>query len=128
MSEPGRPRLYDSPEAMGERIDAYFDQLADKRPTVAGLCYFLGFADRHALAEYEGYDGFSATVKRARLRIEQDRAERLIEKDTFTPGLIFDLKNNHGWKDKTEQELSGPDGGPVQTVNKVEWVVVKPSE
>lgn len=110
----GRPRLYKSPEEMAERIDAYFDSEEASPPTMAGLCYFLGFSERHALSEYEKYDGFSATVKRARLRIEMDRSKRLLERDTFTPGLIFDLKNNHGWKDKHETELSGPGGGPIQ--------------
>lgn len=106
MGSTGRPRLFNSPEEMQEGIDAYFKQLNGKVPTVAGICFFLGFDDRHALAQYEEYDGFSATVKKARLRIEQDRAERLIGKDTFTPGIIFDLKNNHGWKDKTEVDQS----------------------
>jgi hypothetical protein len=114
---------------LAAKIDEYFAErlVAEKPPTIAGLAYFLGFEDRHALNTYEGYDGFSATVKRARSRIEQDRAERLLGRDTFTPGVIFDLKNNHGWKDKTEQELSGPDGGPIP-IGRVEWHVVKPSE
>lgn len=109
MSNRGRPRLYDSAEEMAERIDAYFAEreALDKPPTIAGLCYFLGFVDRHALQEYEGYsEDFSAAVKRARLRIENHRAEKLIDRDTFTPGLIFDLKNNHGWRDKSEQEVN----------------------
>lgn len=112
----GRPRLYPDASKLAERIGAYFEEReGDKRPpSIAGLCVFLGFNDRHALAEYEGYgDDFSATVKNARLRIEEDRSERLLSKDTFTPGVIFDLKNNHGWKDKTEQEHTGPEGGPM---------------
>lgn len=111
-----RPRKYDDPAILNERIDAYFTERgADKRPpTLAGLCYFLGFQDKQALSEYEGYgDEFSLPVKKARLRIEEDRSERLLGKDTFTPGVIFDLKNNHGWKDKTEQEHTGPEGGPM---------------
>lgn len=105
----GRPSLFDDPGAMGEMIGEYFAKCeADPRPpTIAGLCYFLGFDDRHAMAEYETRPAFSATVKNARLRIEQDRSERLLGKDTFTPGVIFDLKNNHGWKDKQEVEHSG---------------------
>lgn len=102
---------------LAECIDAYFKDIESgaKPPTLAGLCYFLGFADKQALSEYEGYgDEFSLPVKKARLRIERDRSERLLGKDTFTPGVIFDLKNNHGWKDKTEQELSGANGGPIE--------------
>lgn len=106
--------MFKSAAVLSERIGAYFEELADKPPTLAGLCYFLGFADKQALGEYEGYgDDFSLAVKKARLRIEQDRSERLLGKDTFTPGVIFDLKNNHGWKDTLQQEHSGPGGGPV---------------
>lgn len=120
----GRPRLHPDADALAAKVDEYFAQCV-KSPTIAGLCYFLGFEDRHALAEYEGYgQEFSATVKRARLRIEEDRSQKLIERETFTPGLIFDLKNNHGWKDKTEADLNlgGQPGNPVLTKVEIEAV------
>lgn len=107
--ERGRPRRYPDAAKLAERIDAYFTECEGvKPPTIAGLCYFLGFADKQALGEYEGYgEEFSLAIKKARLRIEQDRSERLISRDTFTPGLIFDLKNNHGWRDAQQQEVTG---------------------
>lgn len=127
----GRPRKYQDANVLAERVDAYFAdrEALGKPPTVAGLCYFLGFSDRHALTEYEEYGpDFSATVKSARLRIEIDRSERLIFKDSFTPGLIFDLKNNHGWKDRTEADLNhgGQPNNPVTT--RIERVLVDPKE
>lgn len=105
----GRPRIIDSPEQMQELADAYFidREAMGKPPTMAGLCYALGFSERHALSAYEKYDGFSTTVKRLRLRVEQDRSEQLVMKDTFSPGQIFDLKNNHGWQDKSEVVVTG---------------------
>ncbi len=27
---------------------------------------------------------------------------------------IFNMKNRHGWADKTESTYMGPDGGPIQ--------------
>lgn len=113
MSDKGRPRLYRTAAEFTAKVEEYFEECKTEGepPTLAGISLFLGFADRQSFAEYEEYeDAFSLTVKRARLRIEADRSKRLIGKDTFTPGVIFDLKNNHGWKDKSEQELSGPDG------------------
>jgi len=110
--------MYTDEQAFSDKVDAYFDQceVDKKSATLAGLSYFMGFADKQSFGEYENYsDVFSLTVKRARLRMEADRHERVISKDSFTPGLIFDLKNNHGWKDKTEQELTGLDGGPIKT-------------
>lgn len=111
-TELGRPRRYKSATELQAAVDRYFDE-ADK-PTMSGLAYALGFEDRDSFARYEEYGpDFSRTVKRARLRIEQDRHERLIDRDKFTAGVIFDLKNNHGWKDMSQQELSGPNGGPI---------------
>lgn len=89
---------------------------------LAELALELGFCDRHGLMEYEGYElEFSTTVKKARAKIEVHRQRLLVNRDTFTPGVIFDLKNNHGWKDATQQEHSGPGGGPMQ-VQKIKLV------
>lgn len=98
----GRPRLFQSPEAFEEKANAYFAQLtSEDRPTLAGLCLFMGFCDKESFSNYASYgEEFSRTIKRTQLRIEADRHNRLIGKDTFTPGVIFDLKNNHGWVDQ----------------------------
>lgn len=102
--ENGRPRLYDDPIFFEERVDQYFDECEtkDKPPTVAGIAYFLGFEDRDSFSRYAQYEGFSRTVKKARLRIEAAKNEMLFSRDYSTAGVIFDLKNNHGWADKVE--------------------------
>jgi len=126
--EPGRPRLYPEAETFTQAVDAYFaEREADgKRPTLSGLSYALGFEDRESFSHYASYgSGYSRTVKRAKLKIAGWLEERLTDKDTFTPGIIFDLKNNHGWKDKTETELTGADGGPV-AIQQIERVIVDP--
>lgn len=105
----GRPRLYQDAESFAAKVEGYFAfcEENDKSPTLSGLSYYMGFADKQSFGDYERFgEDYSLTVKRVRLRIEADRHERVICKDTFTPGLIFDLKNNHGWKDKTEQEIT----------------------
>ena len=118
MNTGGRPPLYDDPLVMEAKIDQYFDDLEEncKPPTIAGLCFFLGFSDRHALSEYEKREGFSATVKKARLRIEVDRSERLISSGTPTAGLIFDLTNNHGWKNPQHMKHSQDEDGKPQEI------------
>ena len=92
--------LYSDPLLMEAKMDQYFaDREADKKPpTVAGLCFFLGFESRQSFLDYEKREAFSCTIKKARLRIEMDRAERLVSSGTPTAGVIFDLTNNHGWK------------------------------
>lgn len=104
--EGGRPRKYADPEQFANEVEAYL--LATDKPLLGELAFTLGFEDRESFVHYETYGPeFSRTVKRARLACEIDRHKRLLDKDRFTPGVIFDLKNNHGWKDKTEQEHSG---------------------
>lgn len=119
----GRPRKYNDPKLFESRVDAYFDeiQVTGKPPTLAGLCLSLGFCDREALSEYAKYgEAFSRTVKKAKLRIEQDRAERVASKDTFTPGVIFDLKVNHGWQDKEQVNLNHSGETTVKVVTGVD--------
>lgn len=127
MAEGGRPRLYPDEKVFADAVEAYFAscEQTGKRPTLSGLSYALGFEDRETFSNYAGYgDGYSRTVKRAKLQIGDWLEQRLTDKNLFTPGIIFDLKNNHGWKDKTEQELTGADGGPVQ-LQKIERVIVE---
>lgn len=122
--ERGRPRRWPEHAPFAERVEGYFSEReGDGRPpSIAGLARYLGFSDRHALTEYEGYgDDFSATIKSARLRIEEDRTERLLSKDGSTAGVIFDLKNNYGWKDQQHQELSG------KVITEVRRTLVRPS-
>lgn len=74
---------------------------------ISGLAYFLGFADKTTLYDYRDREDFSHPIKRAILRIEMNYEGGLTEQSVA--GRIFALKNM-GWKDKTETELSNPDG------------------
>lgn len=119
--KPGRPPKYSAVEDMQQKIDDYFAECLarEKPPTVSGLAYALDMSTR-ALRDYEAKDEFLPTVKRAKQRVEVALEERL---DGQAPaGAIFNLKNNFGWRDKTESEVSGPGGGPVETVTRIELV------
>lgn len=119
----GRPRLYADAEAFAIKTDEYFDLVKEdgKMPTLAGLCLHLGFIDKESFSHYDSYgEEFSRTVRKARMKIEDDRHQRLA--NPACTGIIFDLKANHGWQDKQAVEMSGPDGGPVQTVTRIELV------
>jgi hypothetical protein len=97
----GRPLAYDSPEKLSKAISDYFD--GTKRPTLSGLAVALGI-DRSTLYNYANRDQFFDIIKNAQAKVESIYEERLVW-DNCT-GVIFPLKNM-GWKDKTEQELSG---------------------
>ena len=73
--------------------------------TMSGLAIRLGM-DRQSLLNYSKKEKFFGTIKKARARVEADVEKRMSSKDTFTPGLIFNAKNNFGWKDKTETDIT----------------------
>ena len=78
--------------------------------TVQGLAVALDLT-REGLREYGLKGTFSATIKRAKAIIEENKVAHMLDGDGPVAGYIFDLKNNYGWTDK--HEISGPGGGPI---------------
>lgn len=122
MPEPnpvGRPLKYKTVEELQAAIDEYFlfcdnrikqvhskegesYAIANPEPyTMSGLALVMGI-DRRSLLNYGKRDEFFPTIKEAKSRVEADVEKRMSDKETFTPGLIFNAKNNFDWKDKTE--------------------------
>jgi len=113
----GRPLKYKDPQEMQKDIDAYFASCDDDNPPlISGLAYHLDMTTE-SLRNYQNRDEFFATIRKAKQKVEMALEKRLNQ--AAPVGAIFSLKNNFGWKDKSEQELSGPDGGPIKT----EWTV-----
>lgn len=111
MSKPtgkpnGRPRKYAKAEEVQRLIDAYFaDCEKNKRPlTVTGLADALDM-DRHQLLDYGSKEEFHHAISRAKRKIHI-WTESTLYSESFK-GAQFSLKNNFGWKDKTEVEHSG---------------------
>lgn len=71
--------------------------------TITGLALALD-TTRDLLIDYEDRDEFSDTIKAAKIKCH-NFAERSLFGNNAT-GPIFNLKNNYGWKDKTEQDLN----------------------
>ena len=117
----GRPLLFDSPEQLQKKIDKYFAdcdkgkqvKVYDRKKqemttqflpipyTVTGLALALG-TSRQTLINYGKREEFFDTIERAKLRCE-NYAELLLLDGSVSPGgPQFSLKNNYGWKDKSE--------------------------
>jgi hypothetical protein len=127
----GRPLLFKTNEELAKVIDEYFDwcdnrtksiyikdlgdnmEISSPAPyTMSGLARRLGI-DRDTLLNYGKRDEYFGTIKDARERVQEDVETRLMETSNQS-GAIFNLKNNFGWKDKTETDLtSGGDKLPV---------------
>lgn len=106
----GRPPIYETPEDLQAAIDEYISTNIDK-PTISGLCYNLGFESRQSFYDYETKKGFSYTIKKARLFIEQEYEKKLSGNNVAGP--IFALKNL-GWKDKQEHGFTNKDGEDLE--------------
>ena len=105
----GRPRYYQTPEEFDAKVDEYrwYCKEEDEPVTWTGLALFMGFSSRQSIDEYQKYDGFSDSVKRAKTLVEWHYEMRLCgDKPT---GAIFALKNM-GWSDKQELSHTSPDG------------------
>jgi len=105
----GRPAHYEAVEELQDAIGRYFDY-ADEQGwpyTVPDLAYYLGFNSRTSLLNYEGREEFMVTIKRAKLKIEGQRARQLVQSQGVVAGQIFDLKNDFGWRDQQEKIATG---------------------
>jgi hypothetical protein len=104
----GRPLKFKSVEDLEKKIEEYFEYAEKKNKpyTVTGLCLHLN-CDRKTLINYEESEEYFHTIKMAKMRIENWLEEKSLIGETNPTVTIFNLKNNFGWKDKTEVETSG---------------------
>lgn len=96
-------------------VEVHHKKLTDQIPyTITGLALALD-TSRETLINYEDKEEYFDTIKRAKIKC-QNYAERSLFSTTPT-GPIFNLKNNYGWQDKTEQNINHQ--GNVTFVNDV---------
>lgn len=101
----GRPLKFATAEELQSKVDAYFAACIDnKKPyTITGLALSLD-TSRETLCDYQARDGFSDTVKKAKLRCE-NYAEEMLLMGSNAAGAIFALKN-YGWSDKQQVDIN----------------------
>lgn len=122
----GGVRMYETPEALENKINEYFDycfvtewsekyQRNFKRelqtPTYAGLARYLGFTSRQSFINYENSENplFEEVIARARLRLEEYLETKLINVKGNPAGIVFAMKNNAGWREENRLEVTGSD-------------------
>jgi len=114
----GRPPKFTSVEQVETLIEDYFKNEAymgegDNKmfaPTMSGLAYKLDMC-RKTLLNYSKDDKFLHTIKRARERVHQALEQRLYGNNVA--GIIFNLKNNFDWQDKSISQIGGIEGNPL---------------
>lgn len=121
MANPvGKPLAFKTVEDLSEKIDAFFesddayiinyvDDVEQKifAPTISGLALFLE-VDRKTIVNYSNREEYFPTIRKARSRIESHIEKKLYGNNVT--GCIFNLKNNFGWKDKSEIDNTSSDG------------------
>lgn len=105
MAKPGPKLKYKNAEELQKKIDAYFKRCkkSGEHLTVTGLALACDMT-RQQLIEYaDRSEEFSDAIKMAKMQVESYIEQRLFGPNAT--GCIFNLKNNFGWKDKTETEI-----------------------
>lgn len=118
----GRPRLYDNPEKLKEKIDEYFKSIEyeeegkkkTRPPLIGGLALFCGFSSVKRLHEYEQEEGFSEIVKAGKLKCGNILNEMGLMKEIEPRLTLLNLSSNHGLSEKQKIEHTGKDGKPIQ--------------
>ena len=84
---------------------------------------FLGI-DHHTLRSYKKDQLLAPTVNQIVKIILSNKVESLTNKFMFTPGIIFDLKNNHMWTDRSEVKMEGE----ITFIGKIKEAIKKSKE
>lgn len=107
----GRPPKWNNVEELQNMVDAYFLSITDdkgeyiKPPTITGLAIALG-TNRETLCNYEEKEQFFDTIKEAKSRCEEWVEQNALMGKANATFSIFNLKNNYGWKDKQETDIT----------------------
>ena len=98
-----RPKKFTSAKQVEGIINDYLKECESKEefPTISGLAYALDMSTE-SLRRYGKEEKFCATVRKGKQIVERAWEQKLLAGGS---GAIFWLKNNAGWKDKTEQEV-----------------------
>lgn len=119
LGNSGRSKKWATVEALQKDIDAYFQECDNNKLgknkdgenitepyTIEGLALALG-CDMVTLLNYQkrqGYEEFFSTIKNAKLKIQRQKVVNGLTGKSNPAITIFDLKNNHGYVDRTESK------------------------
>jgi len=107
----GRTNKFQDIDEFRKLINEYFDLCDEQeRPyTITGLAYHLDTSRTLLIniVNMKTYsEDFAYEVAKAKARCELWLEENLLTRNSNVVGTIFSLKNNFGWKDKTEQDIN----------------------
>jgi hypothetical protein len=115
--------MYPTPQSMANKVREYFDyclpEVIDPRtgemkikerkpPTYSGLARYLGFQSRGQMLDYVNKrdEAYNTILADAKLRLEDYLEGKLVYSKAPT-GIMFALKNNAGWEEKSTRQNAG---------------------
>lgn len=106
LTAKGRP-VFETREVLDLRGEVIVEPVWIRPPTVSGLCLALGISrmtwDSYGRAEEN--PELAPVVAEARAVLEAYLEEELLKREKGVQGVIFNLQNNYGWREKREVEL-----------------------
>lgn len=114
----GRPLKFQSVEELDSKVSDYFTLCDEgKKPyTLSGLALYLD-VDRETILNYTARPEYSSTLKKAKQRCEEYIEQGMMGNKINPASAIFILKNNYGYKDSKELDLSNKDGSMSPVAN-----------
>ena len=99
---------YKKAKDLEKKAEEYFStQEEQNKPcSIAGISYYMGFADKSEFLDLEKVAEFAPVINRIKLRMESQAIDMLTDKSYATTGVIFNLKCSFGYSDK---QTSGKD-------------------
>lgn len=73
-------------------------------PSISALCLYLEI-EKRTWANYAEDPDLAPVVENTKARVEAYLEEQLTVREKGVQGIIFNLQNNYGWKNKQEVEL-----------------------
>lgn len=139
----GKHKTWETVGELQNDIDQYFKQcdentvqVYDKKQqcivemtsqipyTIEGLCETLE-CDRDTILNYQkkkGYEEYFGTIKKAKMKIQRNKVERGLMGDSHAAVTIFDLKNNHDYKEKTETSTDLTLHDKLSNIGKIDFI------
>ena len=129
----GRPRKWPTQQDLDNSIDSYLEsrkKIDDNGSwtgkyepiTVSGFCVFCNTYDDviqdYANGKYDDKDNIYSKSYKKLLGMARNYTEEYLFSGKNVAGAIFSLKNNYGWKDKTEQEVKMDMPTPIIKLDK----------
>ena len=134
MDEPkpfGRPTKYSQEllEKAAHYAEDGWKEVDHPFPSIVGLCKVIQITSSTAhkwAHEDDDKQEFSDTLK---IIQDNQHLETLhgAMKGDFSAPISKLVLHNHGYSDKSQQEISGPDGGPVEVDHEFRITVVEPN-